>query len=158
VLSDPRVSRARTLDLFNPAGNPKTPAAGHVTIATLGDDGQPLSTEMMETLRQDIESQALASLSIHVIPPTITTVNITCTVRLVSGYLASTATTDINEALADWLNPANWDWSPTVDQNAIIGKLYEIPAVRAVATVNSTINLPGDAPLPKLGTVTVTFV
>ncbi|MGP4995566.1 baseplate J/gp47 family protein [Glutamicibacter ardleyensis] len=157
ALSDPRVSRARTLDLFDPAGTPKSPVAGHVTIAILGDDGQPLSIELMESLRQDIESQALASLSIHVIPPTITTVNITCTVRLASGYLASTATTDIKAALADWLSPANWDWSPTVDQNAIIGKLYEIPAVRAVTAVNPTIALPGDAPLPKLGTVTVTF-
>lgn len=157
ALSDPRVSRARTLDLFNPAGTPKTPVAGHVTIAVVGDDGLPLSTEIMETLRADIESQALASLSIHVIPPTITAVNITCTVRNAPGYLEATTREDIKATLADWLSPANWDWEPTIDSNAVIGKLYEIPSVRAVITVSPTITLPGDAPLPNLGTVTVNF-
>ena len=157
VLSDPRVERAITLDLFDPAGSPKSPVAGHVTVAVVGDLGDPLSAEVMESIREDLEAQALASLSIHVIPPTITTVSITCTVRRAPGYLASAATAEIQAGLADWLNPTTWDWSPTVDANAIIGKLYEFPAVRAVVSTNPTINLPGDAPLPRLGTVTVNF-
>jgi len=158
VLSDPRVSRALTLDLHDPAGSPKSPVAGHVTVAILGEAGELLSSAVMGEVQDDLESQALASLSLHVIAPTITTVNITCSVRAASGYLQSDVKSEIEAGLAEWLSPAVWDWSPTVDQNAIIGKLYEFPSVRAVLSANNTISLPGDAPLPKLGTVTVTFV
>lgn len=157
ALSDPRVSRALTLDLYNPEGVPKTPVAGHVTVAVLGDGGNPLSDTIMTEISEELEYQALASLNTHVIPPTLTTVNITCTVKRANGYLADVAIADIEEGLRAWLDPNAWDWSPVVEQNAIIGKLYELPSVASVVSVNASTPLPGDAPLPVLGTVTVTF-
>lgn len=157
ALSDARVGRAITLDLYNPAGTPKTPVTGHVTVAVLGTQGLQLAPEILAELQEDFTEQALASLSIHVIAPTITTVNITCTVKGDPAYPKQTAREEITAGLAAWLDPASWDWSPAVEQNAIIGKLYEFPAVRSVVSVSATVPLPGDAPLARLGTVTVTF-
>lgn len=157
ALSDPRVSRALTLDLYNPAGSPKSPVPGHITVALVGDDGMPLSAAIMAEIQDDLEYQALASLNVHVIAPTITTVNITCTVKLATGHLPATATQDITAGLKAWLDPNAWNWAPAIEQNAIIGKLYEFPSVSSVVSVNATIPLPGDAPLPNLGTVTVNF-
>lgn len=157
ALSDPRVLRALTLDLFNPEGTPKTPVVGHVTVAVVGADGAPLSLETTTELRDSLEQQALASLTIHVIPPTITTVNISCTVRLAPGYQDNDARDEITAGLNEWLDPTTWDWDASIEKNAIIGKLYEFPSIRSVSSVNDTVVLPGDAPLPKLGTVTVTF-
>lgn len=157
ALSDGRVGRALTLDLYNPAGTPKTPVPGYVTVAVIGSDGVPLGPEAMTGIQNDLSAMALASLAVHVIAPTITTVNITCTVRRANEYLEAAARQEITDAMNEWLNPINWDWEPEVSANAIIGKLYEVPSVAAVISVNPTVTLPGDAPLAKLGTVTVMF-
>lgn len=157
TMSDPRVARALTLDLYDPAGTPKSPVAGHVTIAVVGSDGTALPADTLEGIQATLERQALASLQLHIIQPTITTTDITCTVVRGGGHTQDEVTAQVEAGLGEWLNPKNWDWSPRILQNAIIGKLYELPGVAAVVSVNATIDLPGDAPLPKLGTVAVTF-
>ena len=75
ALSDGRVGRALTLDLFNPTATPKTPVPGYVTVAVVGSEGVPLSADVMAEIQNDLTGKALASLVIKVIPPTITTVN-----------------------------------------------------------------------------------
>lgn len=157
ALSDPRVGRALTLDLYNPGATPKTPVAGHVTVAMLGAGGTVLDPAVMEEIRAVLSRQALASLIIHAIQPTFTTVDITCTVTRAPGYFESDVRAQIQQGLEEWLSPANWDWSPTVDQYALIAQLYDVPAVASVQSVNSTVALSGDAPLPQLGMVTVNF-
>lgn len=157
ALSDGRVGRAMTLDLYNPEGAPKSPVPGFVTVAVLGSEGSPLGQDIMAEIQNDLSEKALASLTVRVIPPVITTVNITCTVRRGNGYLESAAVQEITDAMAEWLNPTSWNWESSVASNAIIGKLYEVPSVAAVIDVNPTVALPGDAPLAKLGTVTVSF-
>ena len=157
ALSDGRVGRALTLDLYNPEDDPKSPVPGYVTVAVVGSDGVPLSQDIMTEIQNDLSEKALASLTVRVIPPVITTVNITCTVRRGNGYLDSAAVQEITDSMAEWLNPTSWKWESSVTSNAIIGKLYEVPSVAAVMDVNATVVLPGDAPLAKLGTVTVSF-
>ncbi len=157
ALSDPRVSRAFTLDLYNPEGTPLSPAPGHVTVAIAGSGGTVLSAEIMGQIRENLEFQALASLNIHVIPPTITTVDIVCTVKLAEGYLPDSSRLEIEAGLRAWLDPSAWDWEPAIEHNAIIGKLYELPSISSVVSVSPTTPLVGAAPLPNVGTVAVSF-
>lgn len=130
---------------------------GFVTVAVVGSDSLPLNQEIMSEIQNDLSEMALASLTVRVIPPVITTVDVTCTVRRANGYLEAAAIQEITDALTEWLNPTSWDWEPAATSNALIGKLYEVPSVAAVLNVNPTVALLGDAPLPKLGTVAVSF-
>lgn len=156
ALSDPTIGRARTLDLYNPAGAPTNPAVGHVTVAVVAKDGQPLTPEAMEALRQTLSRQALASLDVHVIAPTYTTVNLTVAVTARDGFQPAEVQTAVEDAIRAWVNPETWDWSPTVDQYALIGVVHEVAGVRLVTGANATVPLAGDVPLPTLGVLTVT--
>lgn len=156
ALSDPTIGRARTLDLHNPAGAPTSPAVGHVTVAVVAKDGQALTAEAMEALRQTLSNQALASLTIHVVAPTYTTVNLKVTVTARDGFQPDEVKSAVEDAIRAWVNPEAWDWSPTIDQYALIGVAHDAAGVRMVTSANPTVPLAGDVPLPKLGTLTVT--
>ncbi|MGL3805834.1 baseplate J/gp47 family protein [Paeniglutamicibacter sp. R2-26] len=155
AISDPTIGRARTLDLYNPTGTPKSPAVGHVTVAVVAKDGEPLTPGAMETMRQSLSNQALASLQVHVVAPTYTTVNLAVAVAPRAGFQPDEVQATVEDAIRAWVNPETWDWSPTVDQYALIGVVHDVAGVRTVTSASPTVPLAGDVPLPRLGTLTV---
>lgn len=155
-LSRPEVGRALTLDLHNPADVPASPVVGHVTVVVASHEGEPLDSETMAELQLFLSGQALASLTIHVVKPTYTPVDIAVTVSARTGFTADEVKTAVEESIRAWVTPRTWDWSPTVDQYALIGVVHEVPGVSRVSFASPTIPLAGDAPLPRLTTVTVT--
>lgn len=154
----PGVGRAKVYDLYNPA-TPSTPkAVGHVTVAVAGTDGNALDAGTMTDLETEMTNQALASLSIHVIAPTYTTVNIAVTVKASFGFTAAQVQESVKAVLAAWISPTTWEWGSVVRQYEIIAKVYAAPGVGEVTVAPADIALAGKAPLPRLGTVTVTVV
>ncbi|MFT4471948.1 baseplate J/gp47 family protein [Arthrobacter sulfonylureivorans] len=156
ALAEPEIGRAKVLDLYNPAATPKTGQPGHVTVAVAGKDGQPVSQETMDLLAASMAEQALASLTIHIIEPTYTPVDIAVTVKAAPGYDPEVVRSSVAAALQAWLSPARWDWAAAVTQYAVVAVVAAVPGVREVITAPATQQLLGDAPLPQIGAITVT--
>ncbi|WBF79000.1 baseplate J protein [Arthrobacter phage Bolt007] len=155
ALSRPEVGRAKVLDLYNPAA-PGSPAAGHVSVAVAGQDGTALSAGQRAAIEADLASQALASLVIHAINPTYTTVDLAVSVRAAYGADVAAVEAAVEASLASWLSPATWDWTPSVGQFAIVSRVASVPGVAEVLTVPASIALNGAAPLPTPGAITAT--
>jgi len=149
------VGRAKVFDLYDPV-TPATTAAGHVTVAAATTAGQPLAAEDATDLETWMSSQALASLTIHVIEPTYTAVNIDVTVRATPTAAPDQVQTSVEHVLTAWLDPASWDWSPGASQNQLVAIVSSAAGVREVVDITPGFTLDGKAPLPALGTITVT--
>lgn len=155
ALATEGVARATTLDLVDPA-RPGVEAAGHVTVAVAGPGGSLLPAERRDLIQQSMESQALASLSVHVIDPTVTTVNVALTVKAAVGSAAEDVRGAVQAALSEWLSPTAWAWAPAVTEYGIVGAATGAPGVASVVSVQSGPQaLPGLAPLARAGTITV---
>jgi hypothetical protein len=155
ALSRVGTARALVLDNFDPAA-PGATTYGHVTVAVADGTGAALTAPAMEATRQDLAAQALASLTLHVIAPTYTTVNLAVTVKALPGWSTSEVQASVTAALTAWANPLTWGWDSTATQFEIVAVVAAAPGVREVTSAPATINLAGVAPLPTLGTVTVT--
>lgn len=149
------IGRARVLDLYNPS-TPGVEAPGHVTVAVADAQGEPLAPVVATDLHAMLEQQALASLVIHVIEPSYTTVDVAVTVRPAPGFNSAQVTEAVTAALQEWVNPGTWDWSSEVGEYALVSVIGAVPAVQVIMSAPATVPLPGLAPLPRLGTVTVT--
>lgn len=152
---DPAVGRAHVLDRYDPL-NPTATATGHVTIITMDHTGQPLTDAQMATLLTDLKDHALASLEIHVLPPTYTTVDLTVTIRARPGYDHDVVAQAATAAIRQYFSPLTWDWSPTVSAYMLVGVLSAVHGVSEVLNVPEAIPLAGSAPVPVPGTITVT--
>lgn len=154
ALSRPEVGRAFVLDLFNPAA-PSTSAPGHVSVAVTDSDGLPLTPREKPVLQNWLQDQALASLQVHVIDPTYTTINPTVVVEAEKDATLSTVEAAVGDALRAWINPRTWNWWDTIGEYDFVSALDDVPGVARIIAVPQDIKLAGNAPLPKLGTVTV---
>lgn len=152
---DPAVARAHVLDRYNPA-LPTATSTGHMTVVTMDAQGQPLTTDQLTTLKNSIKERALASLAIHTISPTYTTVNMSVTVRVTTGYQHDLVGAACQDALENWLSPLTWDWSPKITPYMIVGILTNVPGVAEVVSVPAEIALATPAPVPVAGAITVT--
>lgn len=157
ALSRAGTGRARVLDNFDPAA-PGVTTYGHVTVAVAGVDGLALGAPAMEDTRLSLVKQALASLTIHVIAPTYTVIDLPVTVKAAPGWEAADVEASVEAALTAWVNPLTWDWNDSATQFEIVAVVAAAPGVKEVTAAPSTIALTGVAPLPTLGTVTVTVV
>ena len=154
ALTRPGVGRALVLNNTTPGSSTSTP--GHVTVAVADPAGEPLAPSLVTDLSDHLTGMALASLTIHVAGPSYTSVDVQATVTAAPGVAPEVVQVAVQEAVARYLNPAVWDWSPVVGQYALAAVVGAAPGVRSVVTVPGPISLPGLAPLPRVGTVTVT--
>lgn len=149
------VGRAKVFDLYDPA-NPETdPAVGHVSVAVTGRDGEPLTAGEASDIATWLSNQALASLLVHVINPTYTTVDVTVTVKPSFGFTAAQVQASVDAQLRAWLDAKTWDWNPVVGQYAIVAKVAASAGVAEVTAAPADIPLAGKAPLPVAGSITV---
>lgn len=155
ALSRVDVGRAMVADLYDPTTGTEG-VAGHVTVAVADKTGAPLSAEIMQEIDGWLTSQSLASLNVHVIAPTYTPFDLAVSVKKSFGYTAAEVQANVETALRTWLSPLRWDWSPTVRQYSMVSVVASTPGVAEVTAVPADLVLTGKAPLPTLGTVTVT--
>ena len=155
ALTRGEVNRAYVLDLYDPAA-PTVEAPGHVTLAVTDSEGLPLTPRERPDLEAWLQDQAMASLQVHVIDATYTTINPTVVVEAAPGATLSVVETAVRDQLARWLSPTTWDWWPEITPYDYVSTLDDVPGVARVITVPTAVTLTGKAPLPKLGTVTVT--
>lgn len=155
ALTRGEVNRAYVLDLYNPAA-PTVEAPGHVTLAVTDSEGLPLTPRERPDLEKWLQDQAMASLQVHVVDATYTTINPTVVVEAAPGATLSTVETAVRAQLARWLSPTTWEWWPEITPYDYVAALDDVAGVARVITVPSKVALTGKAPLPKLGTMTVT--
>jgi hypothetical protein len=62
----------------------------------------------------------------------------------------------VTAALTAWVNPLTWAWDDAATQFEIVAVAAAAPGVKEVTAAPATIALTGVAPLPTLGTITVT--
>lgn len=161
ALEDDRVTKAFTADLYDPGGigvpgdNP-----GHVTVAVYGF-GAPLSSGAKTAIATAMTAKALASLAIHVVDPTITAINVTATVHLVTGVDSVAVLAAVTDAVTSYLTTENWDWGGTVRVYELVSLIDDVAGVDYVATLTvpaSNVVLSGVANLTSPGTITITAV
>jgi uncharacterized phage protein gp47/JayE len=157
ALSRVGIGRALTLDNYDPAA-PGVTTFGHVTVAVAGLDGLAIDPTLMEEARLALAEQALASLSIHVIAPTYTPVDIAVTVKAAPGWSETAVQASVTAALEAWINPLTWAWDDSATQFEIVAVVGNAPGVREVTAAPATVDLTGVAPLPTLGAIEVTVL
>ena len=162
TLLDPRYPRATTLDNYDPAqtGVPGD-HPGHVTVAVLGTDGEPVDAAQRQALADSLAAAAQANLAVHVIDPTITEVAVTATVRARPGYTTQQITDNVTAAVRAALDPLTWPFEQTVYRFSVVTAADSADGVARVEQVlldgvEDDVTLPGVAPLARAGTVTVT--
>lgn len=160
ALENPNVVRAKAIDLYNPQATPSTDKKGHITVSVYGE-GAPLTPEQKDELLDDLRGKSLASLTVHVADPVITTVNVAVAVHRHALATDAEVRDRITTALRNYLNPGTWQWSGRVRVNELISLIDQVDGVDYVARVDAPaqdVALNGPAPLAKLGTVQVSFV
>jgi hypothetical protein len=158
ALEDANVARVLAIDLYDGTGGPPYTDTGHITVVVRGASGN-LSAGQKTALETTLETDALASLDVHVIDPTITTVPVTVTVKAKAGYVAADVQADVEDAIDGYLDPATWPWAATVRRTELIPLIDGVAGVDYVDTLTAPavdVPLTGDGPLADAGVITVT--
>ena len=162
ALENASVYRAYTRDNWNVTVS----ATGHVTVGVADSAGGPLSTQQMSDLEDELESFALASLTVHVVEPNWNVIDTETIVTAKSGYSQAAVEDAISDMLFEYLSAKTWDWGDTVRINELISKVDQIEGVDYVESVEATIaggtmgptdvTLVGPLPLVRSGSHTIT--
>ena len=163
ALENPLVARANAVDNYDPTADPPSEPGdnpGNVTVVVYGD-GAPLSSGQKTTLRDSLEQRALANLIIHVIDPTITTVNVTASVAVEATADEATVLQAVEDRIAEYLSPTTWPWAGTVRRNELISVIDQVPGVSYVDSITepaADVVLDPGQTLVTAGTITITAV
>lgn len=155
AVETPGVGRSLVLDLYNPAA-PGSSAPGHVSVVVADTFGELLPAGIKTDVETSLSSKAIASVVVHVIDPTYTTIGYTATVKAAADFTAAEAKEAGEAALRAWLDPATWAWSTSATTFDAAGVLSQVPAIASVTTITGGGALAGPGPLPRPGTITVT--
>lgn len=162
TLERPEVARALAIDLWDGSGGSPGDDPGHLTVAVLGEGGAPLSPEAKAEILTSLESRAVAILILHVIDITVDTVPVAVEVHLIDGFDEDVVEELIQDTVAGYINPLNWQWGGVIRRNELISLVDQVSGVDYVIDVEidgggtSDYTLTGAATLPEAGTVTVT--
>ena len=162
ALEQEYVELATTLDNYDPSGDgdnngPVGNDVGHVTVAVYGDN-ENVSAPNKALLQSYFDANSLVALTVHIIDPTINTINITATVVFEDGVDIVEVTGAITDVLTEYLSPENWNWTSLVRRNTLISLITNVPGVDFVQTLTapaSDVTLTGVAPLTTPGTITI---
>lgn len=159
ALPGDHVYRAYTLDEWDPTFGAGTAAIGHITVAVLGPGGTLLTILQKADVQANLAAGAQAGLAVHVIDPTITTINVTATVHTNSDPIVIGPA--CVAAVQSFLSTDTWQWGSEVRVNnliAILSQTSGVTYVSSVASPTGDVALPGAAPLARLGVATIHVV
>lgn len=156
ALEDPLVRRAFAVE----AHDGTAPAGGHVAVAVAGTGGAPLAAADMEALRAAMQELVPVDVTVHVVAPAVTDVNVSAIVKARPGADVAAVQSSVTAALAAYLNPDTWPWSGTVRRNELIAVMDGALGVDYVLDGHPSVpaaDLPltGVAPLARLGTAKI---
>ena len=162
ALENTNVNRANTIDNFNSALGTGAPGdhPGYVTVVVYGV-GATLTAPQKTALQADLATRANANLIITVIDPTITTVDVTATVKVLPEYDTATVLQAVEDALAAYINPSTWPWTGTVRRNELIALMDGVAGVDYVGTITTPavdVTIGTGSTLATAGTLTITAV
>lgn len=181
------VERAIAVNLLDPANPPAgedPPASGgHITVYPIDEDGDPVAQPVADAVEALLMGdERPLNVTVHVAEPTYTEVDVDVEVRLEADASEVEMEPLIAAAIAEHLSPATWArdddapgrWRQPPTASDLQVRDYEIayvvrsvPGVERVlsltvdeaggSTPGPTLDLDGFAPLPRPGTITVTF-
>lgn len=165
ALEQPYVKRATTMDNYDPANDPEGDGPtgndpGHVTVAVYGDSQFVAQTDK-DTLLAGMSDLSLANLTVHVVDPTITTVDVTVTVVGDPSFIPTDVVNNVKTAVQDYLSPMTWEWGGVVRRNELISVISNVAGVDYIQDFSAPaadVNLTGVANLTQAGTITVTVM
>ena len=131
------VERAFTLDNYDPAVGA---SPGHITVAVYGL-GTTISVADKATIAATMDAQAQANLAVHIVDPTITTINVTASIVVLDGYSATVVKAAVVAAIRAYLSPAQWGWGSTLYVNELISS-----STGSTASTGSSLRLPPPTP------------
>lgn len=158
ALDWPTVYRSHAVDNYD---GTTAGVGGHTSVAVLTEGGGSLLEADRVALQAHLQSKSVAILTIHVINPTIVTVNVEVSVRARPGFTQAEVESDVRAALLTYLSADTWEWGNTVQRYEVAARIDTAPSVDYVDTLTTpAANVPivGAAPLAKLGTLTVHLV
>lgn len=162
ALERAEVVRALGIDLYDPQTGPDPgDNPGHMTVAVLGENGAPLSTEAKDLIRADLEDRAVAVLVVHVIDITVVSVAFGAQVHVADGFDSAVVIQSIKDTLTAYVDPLTWVWGGVIRRNEIISLVDRVDGVDYVIDVSigggsGDYTLADVADLPKAGVLTVT--
>ena len=164
ALENPNVTRATTVDAYNPANDPDNNGpsgndAGHVTVAVRGVGGVNLTSDQKNELLGELQENAQSNLTIHVVDPTVTLVSVTATVVALPGYTETDVQENVEIALANYLDPEQWGWGTVVRHNELISLIDQTEGVDYVVSLTAPagdLALNGMSALAQLDTTSIT--
>lgn len=154
ALTRPEVGRAFAVNNWDAATS--TAKTGHVSVAVTDITGQSLPPSDRDGIQEMLQAQVISSLSVHVINPTYTTVNMSVTVEAAPGTNYADVQAAVIAALTARLNPRTWSWWNTITNLDIASWIDDVAGVARVVSVPTGITLSGVAPLPVPGTINAT--
>lgn len=150
-----------------------------VSVAVVDEDGLALSTSVKNEVDALLEAEREINMVFHVLDPSSNQVKVSTTVKARPGFDAAGVEAAVEQALTDYLDPANWgipgpnDNSPggwrnetLVRRNELIALVSNVDSVDYVTSLTlaleadvlgtSDVTLVGVAPLTTPGTLVVT--
>ena len=154
------VTRAYAIDNYNSEAGSGVPGDhdGHITVVVYGD-GANVSNGNKALLLAELDDNASGNLGVHLLNPTINTVNVAIAVKKVDAYTTGAIQTAVQTALTAYLNTATWDWSGTVRRNELITLVSNITGVDYVVSLTtpaSDVTYATEGNLVTAGVLTVT--
>lgn len=125
-----------------------------------GVDAAVISSPDRADITADLEALAVANLIVHVVAPTVVTVDVAVTVRRYADTPAVTVEAAVEAAVTAALDVNVWPFGQNVYRNEIVSLVDAVAGVDLVVTVaDPAADVPVDAgELAKAGTVTVTVL
>lgn len=156
TLTRTEVGRVFTVNNWNASTG--TASTGHVSVAVTDVAGLSLSPDQKDEIQEDLQAQVIASLTVHVIDPTYTPVNITASVEAQPGTNHAEVEIAVIAELTRRLDPLRWDWWNTITNLDIASWIDDVPGVGRVVSVPDQVTLTGVAPLPMPGDFAITVI
>jgi hypothetical protein len=146
------VGLALAIDLYNAATSTAN-QPGHITVAVRDPDGLDPGSTVRGTVLADLQADAVSILTIHVIAPTYTAITVVFNAVAYTGFDPADVQARAEQAVLDFLSPANWGLPPFGDQQVWLDK----PIVRFRDIVTAIENTEGlDYTASVAGTATTT--
>lgn len=150
-----------------------------ITVCGLTSAGEALTATETAALLAYLRARREVNFLVFTIAPTVTDIDVSVTVEIATGATGSAVQAAVAAAIDGFLSPANWgggtaqvpQWSntaTTVRFLDVANVIRQVPGVLWIAATalklaihgdalgQADVVLPGDAPLPSPGTVTVT--
>lgn len=134
---------------------------GCFTVVVCATDGTALSSGTKSTLQSNLEELCVAGLDISIADMTSGVATVTLSIAIVDGFTPANVTTDVEDAINNYLSFEGWDFSTILLRNRLIAIVSAVAGVDYVtelaivsySNANATVNGAGNLVFTKKGEV-----